>query len=741
MYRLYHSLAILVLFSIIYCDEISSEYIEPSLIFKELIKHDIGTNERDTSDFFQNIILTQIEQNINNELSHLVNPDNILLKKTGETAYIYRFDYDDSLKAMNSEELLDSLESFAYYFWKGEGSADISEKGFKNYIYPSFYDEFITKYKNLFEKFQSTHVDLDENTAYNNFINNLELFNNEKENLLQNVKYFLSWSTRYYYTIYVDKTISTSIFSPLKNIIYDLYPHTKDCIECIGIISTNLDSMLLADGIKQKTVLLNREDIYDDSWAVIIGIDKYENLSNLDYAVADAEAVQDMLVSKFDYKEENIKLLLNEEANKTNIVNVISDVSLNAGKNDRILIFYSGHGETMHLPDGGEMGYLLPIDGSQDNLFASAIPMDDLTDFSNMSKAKHMLFLVDACYGGLAAVGTKSLDAKKTPNYIEKITNRKSRQIITAGGKTEKVIEKSEWGHSAFTKNLLSALGERYADSNSDSYITADELGDYLSEKVTIDSENQQTPQSRRLTSHEGEFVFVYSENPAIIQDESADAKLDLEPSDKKELKSKESSDDGSVLERARFSNWRTKYAKDMKSPEIFGISIAFCEQNNKLSTHMGIIASLNKKWITSFVYGFGKKDLLNENITPTESLPVSYYEISIGLHKNSFYVADNLWLEFGGLMAYSTFSWQNVENNTSDKMSKITPKLMSVIRFRPLPSVLPFLISSMELVGEFSPHLYNETDGEIKLDDWQIQFIPGMSISLVIPKFIFFPE
>ena len=112
----------------------------------------------------------------------------------------------------------------------------------------------------------------------------------------------------------------------------------------------------------------------------------------------------------------------------------------------------------MPLPDGGEMGYLLPIDGSQDNLFASAIPMDDLTDFSNMSKAKHMLFLVDACYGGLAFAGTKSLDAKKTPNYIEKITNRKSRQIITAGGKTEKVIEKSEWGHSAFTKNLLSAL-------------------------------------------------------------------------------------------------------------------------------------------------------------------------------------------------------------------------------------------------------------------------------------------
>jgi len=132
-----------------------------------------------------------------------------------------------------------------------------------------------------------------------------------------------------------------------------------------------------------------------------------------------------------------------------------------------------------------------------------------LKRLSNVSKAKHMLFLVDACYGGLAAVGSRGLEPAKTPNYIEKITNIKSRQIITAGGKDEKVFEKSEWGHSAYTKNLLSALEDGYADSNGDGYITADELGDYLSEKVSIDSENQQTPQSRRLTSHEGEFIFI----------------------------------------------------------------------------------------------------------------------------------------------------------------------------------------------------------------------------------------
>jgi flagellar motor protein MotB len=136
--------------------------------------------------------------------------------------------------------------------------------------------------------------------------------------------------------------------------------------------------------------------------------------------------------------------------------------------------------------------------------------MDDLKRISLMSKAKHLLYLVDACYGGLLTIGTRGLDSKSTPNWIEKITKNKSRQIITAGGRGEEVIEKSEWGHSAFTLNLIRGLKEGNADLNADSYITANELGMFLREKVTLDSENQQTPQYGRMTSQEGEFVFVY---------------------------------------------------------------------------------------------------------------------------------------------------------------------------------------------------------------------------------------
>ena len=47
------------------------------------------------------------------------------------------------------------------------------------------------------------------------------------------------------------------------------------------------------------------------------------------------------------------------------------------------------------------------------------------------------------------------------------------------------------------------------ADMNDDGYITANELGMFLVEKVTIDSKSQQTPQYGRMTSEEGEFIFI----------------------------------------------------------------------------------------------------------------------------------------------------------------------------------------------------------------------------------------
>ena len=99
----------------------------------------------------------------------------------------------------------------------------------------------------------------------------------------------------------------------------------------------------------------------------------------------DAEAVQKMFIEKYGFKEENVKLITDSDATKDNILQGFSDILTQAKEKDRVVVFYAGHGETYKLPSGGDMGYLIPVDGNLDNLYLSSIPMKSVYDIANCS--------------------------------------------------------------------------------------------------------------------------------------------------------------------------------------------------------------------------------------------------------------------------------------------------------------------------------------------------------------------
>ena len=72
--------------------------------------------------------------------------------------------------------------------------------------------------------------------------------------------------------------------------------------------------LLFAYGLSVTT-----EDIYVNSYALIIGIDDYQNVKKLDYAVADAKSVYNKLISDYEFDKNKIKLLLDINATKYNI--------------------------------------------------------------------------------------------------------------------------------------------------------------------------------------------------------------------------------------------------------------------------------------------------------------------------------------------------------------------------------------------------------------------------------------
>ncbi len=145
-------------------------------------------------------------------------------------------------------------------------------------------------------------------------------------------------------------------------------------------------------------------------------------------------------------------------------------------------------------------------------MYSSCLSMDEVKRLTELVAAKHVLFLVDACYGGLSAVTSRALP-KESERYLQKVTSAEAVQIITAGTKDEQVVESSLWGHSAFAKAIIEGFQTRLVDQDGNSVVTTDELYPYLQGKVFELSRSQRPPGHKpvyaTLKPSEGQFAFV----------------------------------------------------------------------------------------------------------------------------------------------------------------------------------------------------------------------------------------
>ncbi|OGR04850.1 MAG: polysaccharide deacetylase [Deltaproteobacteria bacterium RIFOXYD12_FULL_50_9] len=242
---------------------------------------------------------------------------------------------------------------------------------------------------------------------------------------------------------------------------------------------------------------------YGDSWAVVVGIDDYAKWPKLQYAVRDATAVRQTLVEKFGFKSERVFSLTNNEATRTGILATFHDKLAHGGmgKNDRIFVFFAGHGATRKLSSGRDLGYIVPADSDPDQFATDAIPMTEIQNIAESLSAKHVLFIMDACYSGLGL--TRGGGSR---NFLRDNAKRIGRQMLTAGGAEQLVSDGGPAGHSVFTWTLLQGLAGK-GDLNGDGLITATELAAYVAPAVSAVS--SQTPAFGSLPGSEGgDFIF-----------------------------------------------------------------------------------------------------------------------------------------------------------------------------------------------------------------------------------------
>jgi len=267
------------------------------------------------------------------------------------------------------------------------------------------------------------------------------------------------------------------------------------------------------------------QPLYRDSWAVIIGINDYQQWPKLRYCVNDANAIERVLTTKFGFKKENIRKLLDGEATRQRILGILGDEFANANqvqREDRVFFFFAGHGATRTLSDNRDIGFIIPVDADRSNYYSTAISMNSLRDACDLIAAKHIYFVMDSCYSGLALTRGGSAFSQDH-SYLEEISRRVSRQILTAGGAEQQVADDGPDGHSVFTWAVLQGLSGQ-ADLDNNGFITASELGAYVSPIVSKFS--RQTPAVGNLVGSEGgEFVFELQPEPLSSASQQFDPK------------------------------------------------------------------------------------------------------------------------------------------------------------------------------------------------------------------------
>ncbi len=260
---------------------------------------------------------------------------------------------------------------------------------------------------------------------------------------------------------------------------------------------------------------------YRESWAAVIGIDAYQTWPALSYASNDAQAVRDLLLNKYNFKPDHVFLLLDKQATRQNILSLLGDKLANPDlvkHEDRVFVFFAGHGATRHLASGRDLGYIIPVDADLSNYEGQAISMTNFQDIAEAIPAKHLLFVMDSCYSGLAL--TRGGGGVPIGNYLLEISRRIARQMFTAGGADQQVADNGPNGHSVFTWTLLQALDGR-ADLNGDGVITATELAAYVTPAVSALS--HQTPSFGNLPGSEGgDFIFELSHETEFLNETSA---------------------------------------------------------------------------------------------------------------------------------------------------------------------------------------------------------------------------
>lgn len=196
--------------------------------------------------------------------------------------------------------------------------------------------------------------------------------------------------------------------------------------------------------------------------AVIIGIERYRTkLPLADFAAGDASLMGKYATAVLGYPEENVVVLNNDSAAKSDFDKYFDKWLPNrVEKDDEVFVYFSGHGSPNATTGDA---FLVPYDGDPTYLEETGYPLAKLYAALGKLPTKKVTVVLDSCFSGaggrsVLAKGARPLVAVKTAEAGAGIT------VIAASSADQISNSYQEKGHGLFTYFFLKGLKEKGAD-------------------------------------------------------------------------------------------------------------------------------------------------------------------------------------------------------------------------------------------------------------------------------------
>ncbi len=218
-------------------------------------------------------------------------------------------------------------------------------------------------------------------------------------------------------------------------------------------------------------------------WAVLIGAGKYQHASRLPFIAKDVEQIADAL-TKYGYcnRRDILSILDTSTKNaptKKTIETQLPEWLAKVGKDDHVLVFFSGHG----FRDAGGKLYLAPVDCNPKDVAATGIPVQWLRTQVAGCKAKFKLVVLDACHAGTekGEADSTGITAKELGESFRDLSGVVTLASSTGDEKSQIWFEKQQ---SLFSYWFVQGI-KGNADEKGDGAVSVDELYNYVHRNVT----------------------------------------------------------------------------------------------------------------------------------------------------------------------------------------------------------------------------------------------------------------